>query len=135
MNVSNYSSRVLIVEDQEGMRDTMAAILGEEGYVVLRASDGVEALEKLRGREIDVMLLDLRLPRMDGPAMLEGLDEPPAVVVCSAFEAFDEAEIRDRFASVVVDCLRKPVAPKRLIEATAHAALLAGRGRSAPGGT
>lgn len=115
-------SRVLIVEDHEGIRDTMAAILREEGYVVLRAADGVEALDKLRGHEIDVMLLDLRLPRLDGRTMLEGLETPPAVVVCSAFQDSEEAEIRERFASVVVDCLRKPVPPKRLIEATAAAA-------------
>lgn len=115
-------AQVLIVEDQKAMRDSMAAILRDEGYVVLSAADGLEALDKLRRHEINVMLLDLRLPRLDGRTMLEGLVKPPPVVVCSAFEDADEAEIRNRFGSVVVEFLRKPVPPKRLIEATAVAA-------------
>jgi len=116
------AARVLVVEDQEGLRDTTAAILSGEGYVVLRAADGVEALERLRGHEIDVMILDLRLPRMDGPALLEELVEPPAVVVCSAFQDCDEVAIRERFGSTVVEFLRKPVSPIHLIAATAAAA-------------
>ena len=116
------STRVLVVDDEKDVRDTTVAILRAEGYVVVRAADGIEALERLRGRKIDVMLLDLRLPRMDGPALLEELDEPPAVVVCSAFGKWDEAEIRRRFGSTIVECLDKPVSPIRLIAATAAAA-------------
>jgi CheY-like chemotaxis protein len=114
--------RVLVVDDQKDVRDTTAAILQSEGYIVLRAANGIEALEKLRKREIDVMLLDLGLPGMDGPALLEELDEPPAVVVCSAFGKWDETEIRRRFTATIVECLRKPVTPTRLIAATAAAA-------------
>jgi len=114
--------RVLVVDDQKDVRDSIVAILRAEGYVVLRAADGIEALERLRGREIDVMLLDLGLPRMDGPSLLALLDQPPAVVVCSAFGKWDETEVRQRFGSIVVECLQKPVSPIRLIAATAAAA-------------
>jgi CheY-like chemotaxis protein len=89
--------------------------------VVLKAADGVEALERLRRREIDVMLLDLGLPRMDGPTLLDQLEEPPAVVVLSGFSEWSETEIRTRFGSTVVECLHKPVSPIRLLAATATA--------------
>ena len=80
-----------------------------------QAGDGIEALDKLAHEDFDVLLLDLRLPRMDGPAVLEALDEPPTVVILSAFEYFDEATVRVRFGTLVFDCLRKPVAPDHLV--------------------
>ena len=122
MKRSQPAAKVLVVDDQKDLRDTAAAILDAEGYVVVKAKDGIEALERLRRREIDVMLLDLGLPRMDGPTLLEQLEEPPpAVVVLSAFGEWTEAEIRTRFGSTVFDCLQKPVSPIRLLAATAAA--------------
>ena len=115
-------ANVLVVEDDQGVRETTVAILREEGYVVVQAADGADALEMLRGRDIDVLLLDLRLPRVDGPSVLEKLERPPTVVVVSGFESVDEAEMRRRFGSVLFDCLHKPVSPHRLMAATAAAA-------------
>lgn len=116
------NANVLVVEDDQGVRETTVAILREEGYVVVQAADGADALELLKGRDIDVLLLDLRLPRVDGAAVLEALDRPPTVVVVSGFESFEEAEMRRRFGSVLFDCLRKPVSPHRLMATTAAAA-------------
>jgi len=106
---------VLIVDDQDEFRETTAAILSKRGFGVTQAGDGVEALDKLARDDFDVLLLDLRLPRMDGPAVLEALTEPPTVVILSAFEYFDEAALRERFGSLVFECLRKPVPPDRLV--------------------
>ena len=116
------SVTVLVVEDDQGVRETTASILREEGYVVAQAPDGARAVELLAGHDIDVLLLDLRLPRMDGPAILEAVDSLPTVVVFSAFEYFEQVEVEERFASVVFEFLRKPVSPVRLIAATAAAA-------------
>src|ERR1700686_4691603 len=91
------NASVLVVEDDQGMRETTTAILREEGYVVVQAADGVKALEMLRGKDIDVLLLDIRLPRMDGTAVMEALDDPPPVVVISAFDSSEEAEIREQY--------------------------------------
>jgi len=113
---------VLVVEDDMGVRETTVAILREEGYVVVQAADGVDALDVLRGHDIDVLLLDLRLPRLDGASVLEALDRPPTVVVVSGFESCEEAEMRGRFGPVLFDCLRKPVSPHLLMEPTAAAA-------------
>lgn len=127
VKVAHTSPRVLVVDDQMDVRDTTVAILRAEGYVVVRAADGIEALERLRKNEIDVMILDLGLPRMDGPTLLEELDVFPAVVVCSGFGEWDEAEILRRFGSTIVECLHKPVSPIRLIAATAAAAQVGAR--------
>jgi CheY-like chemotaxis protein len=113
---------VLIVEDEQGVRETTAAILRREGYRVCQAADGVEALAVLKDGGIDVLLLDLRLPRMNGTAVIEALDDPPTTVVFSAFEYFDEGEMRARYGSVIFACLRKPVTPLRLITVVAAAA-------------
>ncbi len=122
------SARVLVVEDDQGMRETTTAILREEGYVVVQAADGTKALELLRGRDIDVLLLDIRLPRLDGTAVMEALDDPPPVVVISAFDSSEEAEIREHYGWMLFECLRKPVSPRRLIEVTAAAAGSSGVG-------
>jgi CheY-like chemotaxis protein len=122
------SANVLVVEDDQGMRETTTAILREEGYVVVQAVDGVKALELLRGRDIDVLLLDIRLPRMDGRAVIEALDNPPPVVVISALDSCEETEIRERYGWKLFECLRKPVSPRRLIEVTAAAANSSGSG-------
>lgn len=116
------SVNVLVVEDDRGVRETTCSILRNEGYVVVQAADGVEAVERLRGHDIDVLLLDLRLPRMDGPDVLEVIDEPPTVVVMSGFESSDETEVRRRFGTELFECLHKPVSPIRLISVTAAAA-------------
>jgi hypothetical protein len=65
------------MQDDPGVRETTAAILRRDGYVVIEAADGASALELLVGGDVDVVLLDLRLPRMDGPAVLEALDDLP----------------------------------------------------------
>ena len=112
--------QVLVVEDQEAIRETTAAILRAAGFTVMPVADGVAALDALREHNVDVLLLDLGLPRMNGPEVLERLVDPPPVVVVSGFENNDEAEIRGRFRSVV-ECLRKPVHPLRLVDATSGA--------------
>jgi CheY-like chemotaxis protein len=115
------SPQVLVVEDHQAIRETTTAILRAAGFVVMNVADGVEALDMLRHHDVDVLLLDLGLPRMNGPELLERLVDPPPVVVVSGFEHDDEADIRYRFQRCVVDCLHKPVSPARLVDATSGA--------------
>lgn len=58
--------RVLIVEDDDALRDTLAAILEFEGYAVCQARDGLHALQVLNHHTPELIILDLMLPRMDG---------------------------------------------------------------------
>ncbi len=115
-------TNVLLVEDDDGVRETTAAILRDVGYAVVQATDGATALQLLERRDIDVLLLDIRLPHMNGVAVLEALDEAPTVVVISGFESVEELELRRRFGPLLFECLRKPVLPRDLIAVTAAAA-------------
>ncbi len=83
--------RILIIDDEEGFRDGVADLLGMEGYTVSVASDAVEAVRVLPEFRPDVILLDLRMPHLDGEAFLRGMSGLPAstkvpVVLISAKE-------------------------------------------------
>lgn len=62
----NYRSRILIVDDQALMRDHMQRLLDREGYELAFAVNGLDALEKVASFSPDLILLDVRMPEMDG---------------------------------------------------------------------
>ena len=59
-------SRILIVEDEEHQRELYATELADEGYEVDQAANGKEAISKVTDREYDLVILDIRMPEMDG---------------------------------------------------------------------
>jgi two-component system nitrogen regulation response regulator NtrX len=63
--------KILIVDDEEGIRFTLRGILEDEGYEVLEAGSGEEGLELLRCNNVDLVFLDIWLPGIDGPRTLE----------------------------------------------------------------
>jgi len=67
--------RVLIVEDEEGVRRPMARFLARRGAEVEEAADGVDGLDRLRARAPDVVVVDLRMPRMGGIELYARLEE------------------------------------------------------------
>lgn len=64
------SRRVLVVDDEENILSLLQEVLGDAGYQVDGASDGLDALNKLKNDGVDVMLVDLTLPKMDGIELL-----------------------------------------------------------------
>ena len=67
--------RILVVDDEEGIRAMLAEILIADGHVVEQAADGREALERLREAEYDLVISDLIMPRLDGPGLYEELSD------------------------------------------------------------
>ncbi len=63
--------KVLVIDDEAGVRRTLSMILEDEGYDVLTASDGKEGLERALKEEPDLILCDIRMPRIDGLEFLE----------------------------------------------------------------
>jgi signal transduction histidine kinase len=61
-------TRVLVIEDEEALGDAVAGALGDEGFRVDRAGNGAEALVKVRERAYDVVICDLKMPKVDGMA-------------------------------------------------------------------
>ncbi len=59
-------NKILIVEDEEFQRELYATELSDEGYKVDQACDGKEAVSKVMKREYDLIILDIRMPEMDG---------------------------------------------------------------------
>lgn len=79
--------RVLIVDDEPAIRHAVEGALVDEGFVVATAPDGAAALAALETTRPDAILLDLRMPVMDGYAFLEAYQARPepraAVIICS----------------------------------------------------
>jgi CheY-like chemotaxis protein len=88
-------ARILVVDDEPGIRHLLIEILGDEGYETREADDGLSALEVLRSWTPDVILLDLSMPRMNGAQFLDareslGLAPDVPVIVVSASRHIDE---------------------------------------------
>ena len=64
-------AKILIVDDDENIRNTMKTILEDEGYLVDLAGDGSEAVQKTKRSTYNVALLDIRLPDMEGVELLK----------------------------------------------------------------
>ena len=71
MKEKEKKQTILIVDDDESIRITLKNIIDYEGYGCLLADDGIDALEQLTDNKIDLVLLDLRLPRMNGMDVLK----------------------------------------------------------------
>jgi DNA-binding response OmpR family regulator len=69
------NKKILFIEDERALQDSLSEALKKEGFVVLSALDGKTGLEIAEKEKPDLILLDLILPRMDGFALLEKLKE------------------------------------------------------------
>jgi len=121
-------ARVLLVDDDELLRDLLALRLEVEGHEIITADDGAAALATLRGMRCDLVVLDIMMPVMDGLRFLRTLraeiaDPPPVVVLSAAGHGALERELLAAGARGVV---RKPVDPSELARHVAAAVGTAG---------
>jgi two-component system response regulator AlgR len=119
--------RALIVDDEPPARERLRRLLEELDDVVVagEATNGREALDLCARLDPDVVLLDIRMPGMDGieaARHLNALDEPPAVIFTTAH---DEHAL-EAFETQAVGYLLKPVRLEKLARAMRHAARVAG---------
>lgn len=75
MEIKNELVKILVVDDEENLREICADALQEEGYQVFMAGDGKEALSLIAKNEIDIVISDLRMPEMGGLELLEKIRE------------------------------------------------------------
>jgi CheY-like chemotaxis protein len=77
-------STILIVEDDQTVREVLTDYLSELGYQVLTAVDGLEGMEKIRSQHYDILLLDIRIPYVSGLGLLKIARElyPDIPVIC-----------------------------------------------------
>ncbi|MEM7247269.1 MAG: sigma-54 dependent transcriptional regulator [Acidobacteriota bacterium] len=103
-------ARILIADDEEGIRLFLSEVLAEEGHEVTTAEDGAVALELLQARGFDLLLTDLSMPRMDGLELLRrAKDEQPEleVILLTAHGSVDSAVEAMRLGAF--DYLQKPL--------------------------
>jgi CheY-like chemotaxis protein len=86
--------RILVVDDDALLRNSVADVLEDEGYQVDHATDGVDALAKIAATPPDAILLDVLMPRMNGKQLLETLHDDPRthhipVLMMTAMQGFD----------------------------------------------
>ncbi len=110
---------VLVVDDEEAVRASVADVIRTAGYTVIESPDGEDALRLLSTMRFDAIVLDLHMPRLGGVAMLSVLPKPPPVVVLSGYEL--EEESSQHVGRAIVTTLRKPVPPSVLLDALADA--------------
>ena len=80
--------RILIVDDDPEICETLSDILDEEGYDVVTANDGQEALEKIRQDSFNLVITDIKMPIMDGMALLKEIEKSHAnieVIVITSY--------------------------------------------------
>jgi two-component system cell cycle sensor histidine kinase/response regulator CckA len=76
--VAAAGAAVLVVEDEVALGTAVAEALVDAGFVVDRAGDGLEALERVRARSYDLIVCDLKMPRLDGPSFFRELEKENA---------------------------------------------------------
>jgi DNA-binding NtrC family response regulator len=84
--------RILIVDDEQHAREALAALLEEDGYEVRSAPDGFKALGVLREWPCDLLVTDLRMPVMDGLALIRKAREEFSELTCLVMTAFGSVE-------------------------------------------
>ena len=109
--------RILLVDDDRGLRHVLSTFLTDAGHVVETAGDGPDALAMLGERPFDIVLLDIGLPSMNGLEVLEqarSLPTPPLVIMMTADDTSEtllEAVRRQAYRY-----LRKPFPPNAIVE-------------------
>lgn len=110
MNLRTKPS-ILIVDDDEVLRLLLRQFLEGEGYRVMEAHDGEDALGKLSSSRYDLVIMDIAMPGIDGLAVCEHLkatmSKPPPVLMITALE--DEESVDRSFNAGAVDLIRKPI--------------------------
>ena len=106
---------VLVVDDEVRMRRIVRDYLQIKGYAVLEASDGVEALETLSRREVDLVLLDVMMPRMDGFETCRRIRRTSSVPVIMLTARSEEEDELQGFQLGVDEYIAKPFSLKVLL--------------------
>lgn len=108
-------TRILLVEDEESLAEPLAFLLGKEGFDVVMAADGPQALVEFEAHDIDIVLLDLMLPGMSGTEVckqLRSVSSVPVIMVTARDSEIDKVVGLELGAD---DYVTKPYSSRELI--------------------
>jgi len=110
--------RILIVDDSPTTRKLVGYVLKKKGYTTEEAEDGMDAMEKLGGSEIDLVIVDLNMPNMDGISFVKNLrngyynPDLPVVMLTTT----SDGDLKEEALGAGVNMfLNKPIQPEVLI--------------------
>lgn len=109
-------AHILVVDDEERMRHLLSIILTRRGYTVDQAGDGVKALEMIKETPFDMIITDIKMPRMDGTGLLNKvmeMDIPCPVVFITAFATVESAV--EAMRQGAADYITKPFEEERIL--------------------
>ena len=109
---------IVIADDEPHVLRSLEFILKKQGYNVITAVNGEEALEKVRGNEPDLVFLDIQMPKMDGNSVLRNLRDDPKykdlyIVMITA--KGQEADRLHSLESGANEYVTKPYSPRKLV--------------------
>jgi DNA-binding NtrC family response regulator len=109
--------RVLVLDDEQIVLDSVSRILEDENYDVAACRSGSEAVEKLKAGGFDILLTDLKMPGMDGLQAMEALtdvDPDLSMIMVTAYSTVDSAVKAMKIGAV--DYIRKPFTHDQISE-------------------
>lgn len=113
------AKKILAVDDSVTMRKMVSVTLQRGGYEVVEAIDGVDALEKAKTAEVDLVLADINMPNMDGLTLIQELRKLQAYVLKPILvlttESSDEMKAKGR-AVGATGWIVKPFSPEKLLQ-------------------
>lgn len=107
-------ARVLVIEDRHNIRKFVVVNLSARGYKVEEAADGMEGLDKLRRSRPDILLLDIKMPRMSGLDVLNAmardphLRDVPVIVMTASLANLNDGHNYDNVEQILVKPLSVP---------------------------
>ena len=114
------SKTILIVDDSSSLRQVVSLALTRAGYEVIEAADGMDALTKLDGRKINLIVSDVKMPRMDGITFVTQVKQNPRYkftpVIMLTTEGQDAKKEQGRAAGAKA-WIVKPFSPPVLLDA------------------
>lgn len=113
--MTNDQYTILIADDEQEMVDFLADYIESEGYKALKASNGQEMLTLVGQRKIDLVLLDVMMPEMDGIEALRELRSTRRIPVIMVTAKSDENDRVEGLRSGADDYIVKPFSPKELL--------------------
>lgn len=110
------TARIMIVDDEQAIRESLQGLFEDEGYLVFSAASGEECIAKLRKQSVDCVLLDIWMPGIDGIETLnriQQIDKALPVIIMSGHATIDTAVKATRQGAF--DFLEKPLSSERLL--------------------
>jgi len=122
-----HIKKILVVDDEMGIRSLISELLESEGFEVRAAKDGQESLDEMEREDFDLVITDIQMPRLDGLAMLEAMKragrKEKIIIMTGSGLAMD---LPNEEMPMVVSRLQKPFRMSNLLDVVSAANACAG---------